>query len=122
MSSRHLLIVIAGALSLLPACVSPRYAAPAAPQSDYVRLYSKGGWGFDSDIWIYPNDRFTVAHFATNTHRVDEQYSGTRPGLFRSIIRLVQQRSAWELSRRILRGRTSALVPHTESWTAVITT
>ena len=97
MSSRHLLFGI-GALSLLQGCGSPRYAAPVVLQSDYVHLYSKGGWGLDSDIWIYPNDRFTVAHFATNTHRVDEQYSGSNPGLFRSIVRRVQQRSAWGLS------------------------
>ena len=78
----------------LPIC----YAAPVVPQSDYVRLYAKGGWGVDSDIWVYPDDRFTVAHFATNTRRVDEQYSGTSPGLFHSIVPRVQQRSAWGMS------------------------
>lgn len=80
------------------------------PSPPYVRLQVNGGWGFDSDIRIFPDDSYQVRGYSHHTGESDFR-DGTRDGLFSEIIALADTGNAWTLTTASLNAEAQALSP-----------
>ena len=89
-------------------CLTAKYDAPKPTTADYAHLHLKGSWGFDSDIWLYPDDSFTVTIFHSRNHRIDETYEGHAQGAFRSLILLVDRNHGWNITAALLKAEVEA--------------
>ncbi len=78
------------------------------PSPPYVRLQVNGGWGFYSDIRIYPDDSYQVLGYSNHTGESDFR-EGTRDGLFPEIIALADAGNAWKLTTASLNAEAQAL-------------
>ncbi len=78
------------------------------PSPPYVRLQVNGGWGFDSDIRIFPDDSYQVRGYSHHTGESDFR-DGTRDGLFSEIIALADTGNAWKLTGASLEAEAKAL-------------
>ncbi len=80
------------------------------PSPPYVRLQVNGGWGFYSDIRIYPDDSYQVRGYSHHTGESDSR-DGTRDGLFSEIIALADKGNAWTFTTASLNAEAQALSP-----------
>jgi hypothetical protein len=66
--------------------------------SRYLHLYSRGGWGTDIAVWVYPDDTFSVERIRLGPDGSVEKRTGRREGCFREIVSLVDARNAWQIT------------------------
>lgn len=66
--------------------------------SEYIHLHSAGGWGFDSDIWLLPDDSYLVRTVDSGSGEIEEQTRGRSYGASQRLTRQATDEEAWELT------------------------
>lgn len=84
--------------AVLCGCATPRYEPRPSRTYDFAHYFSKGGWGIDSDVWIYSDDTYVVTSFDSTTRKIEKTHTGRSKGLFRSIVRAVDRNDAWPIT------------------------
>jgi len=87
---------------VLCGCATPKYEPPPSRTRDFAHYYSKGGWGIDSDIWIYSDGTYVVTWFDSATRKIEKTHSGRSKGLFRSMVRAADRNDAWPITTKTL--------------------
>ena len=78
---------------------------------EFLRLHWHGGWGGTGDIWIYPNDSYRVRHYDSHSGATTKDRSGKKPGLFKSVVALVDSQNAWKITTESLNAEVEDLTP-----------
>lgn len=70
---------------------------------EFLHLRIDGGWGFDRDIWIFPDDSFRVHYIRVPEGATKEDDRvGTNPGAFERIVALTDSLNGWRITSESL--------------------
>ncbi|MEO5713214.1 MAG: hypothetical protein ABIT37_06970 [Luteolibacter sp.] len=64
----------------------------------YLHLHTKGGWGIDRDLWIFPDDSFRACYRNRSKGSVENDRFGSNPGSFKRIVSLTDSLGGWRLT------------------------
>jgi hypothetical protein len=70
---------------------------------EFLHLRVDGGWGFDRDVWIFPDDSFRV-HYLKVPEGADQEEDrvGNNPGSFGRIVSLADALNGWRITSESL--------------------
>jgi hypothetical protein len=65
---------------------------------EYLHMHTKGGWGFDGDYWIFPDDSFRVRYFKVSDGSIVEDRVGSSSGVFQRIVAMTDSVDGWRIT------------------------
>ena len=88
--------------ALYVGCTETEVGSTGARTAEFIRLHTHGGWGFDGDIWLYPDDSFRVRYYDSSSGEISEDRGGSKDGVFSDIVALADSTKAWDITTRSL--------------------